>query len=297
MAWNKDKPGGSDKLQDSDDDLRDNFAALETQLGHGHNFPTDGGHKKGSAVCYYQTSAPTTKQDGATALDADDNGSLWIDSDASPKILYYYVHGTGWVAAGTIMSLLDEDDMASDDDTLAPTQQSTKAYADARETAAKAACIIKDGSTAFTGTGDGFKDEDDMASDSATAIASQQSIKKYVDDQISALDTADGDAPTLLDSESNAMVKDHAYKAQTAGFASAILSSAGANVFGYVGATSDPAGAGTKMVAGGDPSYGEQGGQMFVPKDYYFEFTSTGTLSHISWTPLVSGGGAPVDQD
>lgn len=29
-----------------------------------------------------------------------------------------------------------------------------------------------------------FKDEDDMASNSATAVASQQSLKKYVDDQI-----------------------------------------------------------------------------------------------------------------
>jgi len=30
----------------------------------------------------------------------------------------------------------------------------------------------------------GFKDEDNMASDSATAFCSQQSIKKYVDDNI-----------------------------------------------------------------------------------------------------------------
>jgi hypothetical protein len=30
----------------------------------------------------------------------------------------------------------------------------------------------------------GFKDEDDMASNSATAFCSQQSIKKYVDDNI-----------------------------------------------------------------------------------------------------------------
>lgn len=41
--------------------------------------------------------------------------------------------------------------------------------------------IDKDGSTVYTGTGAGFKDEDDMSSDSATATASQQSIKVYVD--------------------------------------------------------------------------------------------------------------------
>jgi len=32
------------------------------------------------------------------------------------------------------------------------------------------------------GVEDGFKDEDNMVSDSATAFCSQQSIKKYVDD-------------------------------------------------------------------------------------------------------------------
>ena len=39
---------------------------------------------------------------------------------------------------------------------------------------------LTDGSRAFTGTGAGFRDEDDMVSDDATAAASQQSIKAYV---------------------------------------------------------------------------------------------------------------------
>jgi hypothetical protein len=41
--------------------------------------------------------------------------------------------------------------------------------------------VHRNGSIAWTGTGDGFKDEDDMASDSGNACASQQSIKAYVD--------------------------------------------------------------------------------------------------------------------
>lgn len=44
--------------------------------------------------------------------------------------------------------------------------------------------IDKDGSRAYTGTGIGFKDEDDMASDLADATASQQSIKAYIDNLI-----------------------------------------------------------------------------------------------------------------
>jgi len=46
--------------------------------------------------------------------------------------------------------------------------------------------ILADGTRIYTGTGDGFKDEDNMASDSAVAVASQQSIKKYVDDSTAA---------------------------------------------------------------------------------------------------------------
>lgn len=187
MAWNKDSPAAGIVARQLDNDIRANNAALETQLGHGHNFPTDGGHKKGSAICYYQAAAPTTKQDGATVLDANDDGSLWIDSDASPKVIYYYVHGTGWVALGTIISLLDEDDMVSDDATKAATQQSIKAYVDSGVSGIDLTPYFeKDGSVAFSGTGVGFRDEDNMASDDATAAASQQSIKKYVDDQIAA---------------------------------------------------------------------------------------------------------------
>jgi len=48
--------------------------------------------------------------------------------------------------------------------------------------------VKADGTRAYTGTGDGFKDEDDMASNSPTAAASQQSIKAYVDNAIGSLD-------------------------------------------------------------------------------------------------------------
>jgi len=47
--------------------------------------------------------------------------------------------------------------------------------------------ILADGTRDYTGTGEGFKDEDDMASDSPVATASQQSIKAYVDSLINSL--------------------------------------------------------------------------------------------------------------
>lgn len=61
---------------------------------------------------------------------------------------------------------------------------STTKYVDDEITTLTGLVIKKDGSVAYTGTGDGFKDEDNMASDSATATASQQSIKAYSDNYL-----------------------------------------------------------------------------------------------------------------
>jgi hypothetical protein len=116
--------------------------------------------------------------------------------------------------------------------------------------------------------------------------------KKYVDDSVK------GDSPTGNDSESNAMLQAHAYLTQTSGFVSAYQNAeATGHAKGYIGTTTDPEGAGTlivqsKITAGGAPCI-----YMFIPDGKYFEVTHTGTLTAITWTPLVPGGGAPVDQD
>ena len=57
--------------------------------------------------------------------------------------------------------------------------------------------VNKDGSTAYTATGAGFKDEDNMTSDSAVATASQQSIKKYVDDNVGIGSVVEDTTPQL----------------------------------------------------------------------------------------------------
>jgi len=143
-----------------------------------------------------------------------------------------------------------------------------------------------------------FKDEDDMASNSATAVASQQSVKAYVDAVSTKVDTeTDGDSPTANDDESNAMVKAHAYLAATSGFVN--VRCLGISYFRlYVGSTNDPAGAGTLV----SDFVGEQTDNRgtlfaFVGNGKYFEVTSNGTPQAIYWTPLYSGGAAPADQD
>ena len=129
--------------------------------------------------------------------------------------------------------VVDEDNMASNSAILPPSQQSVKAYVDGG-TATITGKTINLANNTLTGTtaqfntalsdndfttlagsetltnktltspvlntgisGTAFKDEDNMSSDSATAVASQQSIKAYVDSQVglSDLDYA-GDSGT-----------------------------------------------------------------------------------------------------
>lgn len=91
----------------------------------------------------------------------------------------------------TISGFLDEDNMATNSPSHVPTQQSVKAYVDAQT-----AGIVTDTDTQTltnktltspvidTGvSGTAVLDEDDMISDSNTKLATQQSIKAYVDTQ------------------------------------------------------------------------------------------------------------------
>ena len=109
------------------------------------------------------------------------------------------------IDSGNFLSgfFLDEDNMASDDATAVASQQSIKAYVDA-EDANIASDTLTFTNKTFDANGTGnslsnvdiadftsgvFLDEDNMASNSATAIASQQSIKAYVDAEVSNVST------------------------------------------------------------------------------------------------------------
>jgi len=124
-----------------------------------------GEHKPGSARIYrgdYTTTVagdnlPTTKPDGATALDANDAGMLAHDTDATLGNIYYEWNGTGWDAIDLIItnianSVKDEDNMASDSASHVPTQQSVKAFTEARTTMVPA----------ITGAGTGYAGEESV---------------------------------------------------------------------------------------------------------------------------------------
>jgi len=86
-----------------------------------------------------------------------------------------YVDGTTIIEAAALNNLQDAIDALQEkvgiDSSAAPASHDYKL----------AHVINPDGSIVYTSTGVGFKDENDMASDSAVATASQQSIKAYVD--------------------------------------------------------------------------------------------------------------------
>jgi hypothetical protein len=103
-------------------------------------------------------------------------------------------------------------------------------------------------------------------------------------------------AYTLNDSDGNAMLKSHAYKAATDGFAmaSVVANALGDAIRGYVGATNDPAGAG--VLVQGNAAIGNSDIPSIcfpVQKNAYFEITGYGTPT-IRWMS-VGTLSAPVD--
>ena len=89
---------------------------------------------------------------------------------------------------------IDEDNMASDSAVKLPTQQSVKAYVDGQtsdETAEGSTNLYYTNARADARIAANLIDEDNMASDSATRLPSQQSVKAYVDAEIAAVPVGD----------------------------------------------------------------------------------------------------------
>jgi len=143
-------------------------------------------------------------------------------------------------------------------------------------------------------------DSSQMATSAAPTADADLANKKYVDDQIAAYIASEVtlSAYTDEDSDSNTLVKAHAYLAATGGevYVRCALATNGNNVKGYIGATTDPAGAGTLIQTQEAAKNSDtKSFCMSVGESQYFEITtpdspiilwrSRGTLSK------------PVDQD
>ena len=116
------------------DVVRANNVFLVTALEQGHFFTTGSGtgwHKSGAAQMYSGSSAPTTKEDGSTALTSTDfKEKLWVDETTSPGIVNVYTAASTWTPLAQMIGMLDEDDMSSDSAVLPASQQSIKKYTD-----------------------------------------------------------------------------------------------------------------------------------------------------------------------
>ncbi len=83
--------------------VRERFSKEHTQdLASGLE-AEDGFHRQGSAVSYFQSAAPTLRPDGITALDSNDNGRLWVDSDTHELFIFKY---PDWVSPFTVIDTL-----------------------------------------------------------------------------------------------------------------------------------------------------------------------------------------------
>jgi len=115
-----------------------------------------------------------------TALQSESFATLGGTETLVAKTLTSPVFNTG--VSGS--AILDEDNLATNSATQLATQQSIKAYADTKAPIAGATLT---GTTQFATLSDGtiavtaWVDEDNMSSNSATLIPTQQSVKAYVD--------------------------------------------------------------------------------------------------------------------
>ena len=110
--------------------------------------------------------------------------------------------------------ITDEDDMSSNSATAIPSQQSVKAYVDSQILTKDNTDEITEGSTNLYFTNaradaritNALIDEDDMSSNSATKLPSQQSVKAFVETQLAtkdALSELSGDTDDITEGSSN----------------------------------------------------------------------------------------------
>lgn len=126
--WDDTSPLLTDPRKAGAAEIRYLREGVATRLAKEHVEPASGGdggeHLEGSARIYIATSAPTTKPDGVTALDTDDEGRLWFDSDDG--VLKYW-DGNSWevvVEAAPTLEYFSKDSDGTTADTTFPYTQS-----------------------------------------------------------------------------------------------------------------------------------------------------------------------------
>ena len=140
---------------------------------------------EGSTNLYFTNARVITALSGASTNNISENTNLYFTNARAD--------------ARIANALLDEDNMASDSATKVPSQQSVKAFVEAQIATKDNTDEMTEGSSNLYFTNaradaritNALKDEDDLSSDSATHVPSQQSVKAYVDAQVAGKDNSD----------------------------------------------------------------------------------------------------------
>tara|TARA_B100000287_G_scaffold434825_2_gene500546 strand:- start:886 stop:2145 length:1260 start_codon:yes stop_codon:yes gene_type:complete len=183
--------GGIIKEEHINDELTTIIAAFNATTGHSHNGTDSARVSVIGPAGQYSTDANAFFATSSASVGLGKTGNVWKD-----------LHIDNVVIDGSTISTIG----TNTDLTITPVGTGSVVIAEGD---------LKIGSTAVTSTaaelnildGKSFLDEDDMASDSATGIASQQSIKAYVDSQVTAQDL-DGTADSgtfAIDLDSQAL--------------------------------------------------------------------------------------------
>ena len=218
-AWDNTKPSDAQTWNTAAGSIRANNDALEVELGI----------DLAEAHPYFQASDPQFKPDGSTALDVDDHGRLWVDSDDNVIFVLTAFGGPTWTSTAAANSITssdptftltntDEEDTdggrqsqfiskgeqsGGEATTLGFTEFSHDGSADDEK--GKWRVVLNSGSEGDSPTNvpieytaDGkikvstslsVLDEDDLSSDGDKVLATQQSIKAYADAYIKLVDS------------------------------------------------------------------------------------------------------------
>ncbi len=268
-TFDKATPAGSDDPAEADDRMREIKAAVQERENVDHYWPLTGTEVSDVDTGEHRK---VTLRTGSAPVAVADKGFIYAKDVAGKAELFYrdedgnevQITNVGGLGSATTNLLANTLDVSGNID---PTTYET--------------------------TNGGFLDEDDLVSDAADKVASQQSIKAYVD-------AKDFGVFTNQDDESQTIVKAQAYLANQDGFVTASVdSSSGVQALtGFVGATNDPAGAGTPVIACEATITGHRVSITFpVQSGKYFEVTtpSSNTVA-IFWHP-VGTLVKPTDQD
>ncbi len=196
-AWDKDKPSSSTSLRNSNPEILANWSALETSFGAFHEYSTGGSNTGENLSIKFNTpiSTPTNAANKSFLYEKDVSAVVelhWLDESGNELQMtsggdLFSSAGLTVTSASTFngsITLGAGDDLigSSTSDITFNTDKFTVAGATGNTVVAGTLDVTGNiDPTTYETTNGGFLDEDAMGSDAADKVASQQSIKAYVD--------------------------------------------------------------------------------------------------------------------